>query len=280
MNIDFKEVIVCPRCLCDKLSYSDRHIQCTKCSSEYMLRNGIPYFTDINNDIKPKQSQDIRNHKNWTSWRKQNFSFFRNYLCDINANDEILDLGAGQGHFRDLFGGYRYIAIDFYPYKGIDIVSDLSAKLPIKTSFFDYIILSNVLEHIKDPLNLLKESNRVLKKGGRLLMTVPFIIKIHQSPYDFNRYTHYMLQYLLGEAGFETVDISKIGNIVELYRTIRRSFYKQAVRPKLIWKLFSKLYKITDFIYDKLLLDRNIKNDKERDYFIGYSCVAIKNQNI
>ncbi len=275
MRINFKEIITCPECLSDQLEYLKNKITCRKCGTNYFLKNNIPHFIETKEVTLPLK-KDIKNPINWTAWRKENYYFFEKYLKNAEGNIKILDLGAGQGHFSNLFEKYFYVAVDFYPYPSIDIVCDFSRRLPIKMSFFDCIILSNVLEHIKDPKLLLEECHRVLKSTGMLLITVPFIIKIHQAPYDFNRYTHYMLKYLLDETGFEVVTIDKIGSIVELYRRMRKNFYRFALKPNFVGKIYRRFWKISDIFYDKYLINWNVKKDKERDYFVGYSCIAKK----
>ena len=62
---------------------------------------------------------------------------------------------------------------------------------------FDYIFIMEVLEHVHNPIKAIKEIRRTLKKGGKLIMSTPFIFPIHDEPYDFFRFTKYGLKLIL-----------------------------------------------------------------------------------
>jgi hypothetical protein len=51
----------------------------------------------------------------------------------------------------------------------------------------------------------------VLKPGGRLVITVPFLYPTHEAPYDFGRFTHFGLSSVLGRAGFEVERVDSKG---------------------------------------------------------------------
>ncbi len=68
------------------------------------------------------------------------------------------------------------INLDIEPFKGVDVVHDLTKfPLPFKQNYFDFILAENVLEHIpKEKIDgLMRELNRILKKGGVLFMSCP-----------------------------------------------------------------------------------------------------------
>src|SRR3546814_8619033 len=69
-----------------------------------------------------------------------------------------------------------------------DVAAD-GALLPFPDQSFEAVICSEVLEHVPDPRLVLDEIARVLKPGGCLLLTVPFLFRIHADPHDFGRYT-------------------------------------------------------------------------------------------
>jgi hypothetical protein len=56
------------------------------------------------------------------------------------------------------------------------------------------------------------ESYRVLKKGGRLLLTTPFMWEEHEQPYDFGRYSSFGLRAILERNGFEIIEHRKTLN--------------------------------------------------------------------
>ncbi len=118
----------------------------------------------------------------------------------------VLDAGAGHSPYRPLFRHARYESADFAqldtPYAAIDYVCDLT-DIPVEDGRFDRVICNQVLEHLPEPGRALAELNRVLKPGGRILLSAPLFFEEHQRPYDFYRYTQFALRRLFSDAGFE-----------------------------------------------------------------------------
>ena len=107
----------------------------------------------------------------------------------------LLDLGCGEVPFYDTFGEVKnYITIDWgsslHPNEFVDYYLDLNTeRLPLQDCSVDIILLSDVLEHLYSPKFALKECERVLKKGGLLLISTPFMYWLHEKPHDYARYT-------------------------------------------------------------------------------------------
>lgn len=100
----------------------------------------------------------------------------------------------------------NYISLDIQMGVKPDVVGDATA-LPFRDECFDAVSCLVVLEHISEPKELLRESYRVLRQGGVLLLVTPFLWEFHSCPADFFRYTHVGLEYLLKGAGFERIQI-------------------------------------------------------------------------
>jgi SAM-dependent methyltransferase len=130
----------------------------------------------------------------------------------VRPGELVLDAGAGRAPYRDLFAHARYETADFLAVEGKtyaeqDYVCDL-ARIPVEDARFDHVVLTQVLEHLPEPLEVLTELNRVLKPGGTLWLTAPFFYAEHEKPYDFFRYTRFGLRHLLGRAGFTVDELS------------------------------------------------------------------------
>ena len=67
------------------------------------------------------------------------------------------------------------------------------------------MICSQVLEHIFTPADFLAEIHRVLRPGGSLLLTTPFVWDEHEQPHDFARYSSFGLHAVLEQAGFSVI---------------------------------------------------------------------------
>ena len=159
-------------------------------------------------------------------WRTSNYQYFKKHLELLSSDLEILDIGAGRSPFRSLMQRFsKLVSIDFHPHQFVDIVADITKKLPIKDRSFDVIILSNILEHIPYPKHVLEECFRVLRPGGILLAITPFIMGIHEKPYDFTRPTRYYIKRVLEDSGFEKVEIENISDLYNIYGNFQRDFF-------------------------------------------------------
>jgi SAM-dependent methyltransferase len=79
---------------------------------------------------------------------------------------------------------------------------------------FDCIVIEQVLEHVLYPYRAMRNIHHMLRPGGTLLVTLPFLIKIHKHPVDCSRWTPLGLQYFLQECGFaaDGIQVDSWGN--------------------------------------------------------------------
>jgi len=131
----------------------------------------------------------------------------------------ILDAGAGESRYAGAFAHCHYVACDrgvgdaAWNYTRLDVVADVVA-LPFRKESFDAVLCANVLEHVKEPPSAVRDMAMVLKPGGKLYMSVPFLgDPIHQEPNDFFRYTQYGLRQLIQGAGLRPVSIAPMGGL-------------------------------------------------------------------
>ena len=161
-------------------------------------------------------------------------------LAAIPSGHRILDAGAGERQFERFCSHLEYVAQDFAQYDGkgdgaglqtgswdqsrLDIVSDITA-IPEPDRSFDAIMCVEVFEHIPDPLAAIDEFSRLLKPGGRLIITSPFCSLTHFAPYHFySGFNRYFYERCLGERGFEQITVEANGNFFEfLAQELRRA---------------------------------------------------------
>jgi SAM-dependent methyltransferase len=135
----------------------------------------------------------------------------------------VLDVGAGSLAFKALLAARfdRYIACDlgYNPACPVDMVAD-ARRMPLKAGCADWVFLSAVLEHCPNPADLLTELNRLLKPGGRLLLSAPHFHHLHGEPHDYYRFTRFGLNHLMGSAGFRVTSIVPVGGLIGFMSTL------------------------------------------------------------
>jgi len=152
-------------------------------------------------------------------------------------NGRLLDFGCGNKPYMEL--------IDVQEYIGLEIENDNSSQtdknieayydgktIPFADNYFDSILSSEVFEHIFNLEQILMELKRVLKPGGHILITVPFVWEEHSIPYDFARYTSFGIKDLLERSGFSVVTAEKTTNYVETVFQMWGVYIYQSVFPK------------------------------------------------
>jgi SAM-dependent methyltransferase len=125
--------------------------------------------------------------------------------------NNLLDVG-GQGKpyavfFADCVA-HHYV-LDVSPGASVDVVGD-ARQMPFPDASMDVVLITQVLEHVAEPIAVIGEIRRVLKPGGSLFLSVPSIFPQHGYPGDYWRYMPQGLQWILrdfhnvivtGEAG-------------------------------------------------------------------------------
>jgi len=122
---------------------------------------------------------------------------YREYILDNSKVQEYIGLDIETALVYD-----TQIKPDFY-WKGKD--------MPFRENTFDCAFATEVLEHCPEPETVLKEIFRVLKPGGVLFLTVPFLWNLHEVPNDEYRYTPFSLKRHLRNSGFTEIKIEATG---------------------------------------------------------------------
>jgi SAM-dependent methyltransferase len=165
---------------------------------------------------------------NFNSSRYRLYQAVAEFSSQIPPGARVLDAGAGEAPYRSLFGHTNYHSADFTKvdkiYEKPSYVCDLAA-IPVVDEWYDYILFTQVIEHLPEPLQVLKELRRLLKSGGKIFITGPLFYEEHEQPYDFYRYTQYGLRYLLEQAGLV---VEQMDWLEGYYGTIGYEFNRMA----------------------------------------------------
>lgn len=212
--------------------------------------------------------------------------FFFRYGPTLPTGGLLLDLGGHKTRKRGQFDISHYnlkvVYSNISSEKGTDVQND-ALTLPFATDSFDVVICGELLEHVRDPNTVLREVFRVLQPKGKLLVTVPFLYRIHADPYDFARYTDYYWHQVLQEIGFAQIVIERQG----LFFLVLVDFLKQYADQLLSWRFIGRP---TRWLASKLIISplqswalRHEQTPKVqaspflRSFTTGFGIVAVKN---
>ncbi len=137
-----------------------------------------------------------------------------------NLGGTVLDIGSADQWIRGhVPSDATYIALDYPPtgrglYGSRPHVFGDAASLPIRDGVIDVVVCFEVLEHLRDHASALQEMTRVLKPGGKVLATIPFLYPVHDAPFDFQRLTEHGLVRDFKRAGLEVKRLSKTGHAI------------------------------------------------------------------
>jgi ubiquinone/menaquinone biosynthesis C-methylase UbiE len=169
--------------------------------------------------------------------------FIYNTFKHYGQRDELLDLGCGVKPFKEIYSAFarRHVGIDVetspHPKSQVDQIYD-GKRIPFENERFDYVLCTEVMEHVAEPVAFLHEINRVMKPGGVLVMTTPFMVSLHEEPYDFYRYTEHGIRYLLRLTGFKLTHLESFSGYIGVMIAL-------LVKPQLrIWNKISKLFRL------------------------------------
>jgi SAM-dependent methyltransferase len=122
------------------------------------------------------------------------------------AGGRILDYGCADMPYRSFFGAdVEYVGADLSGNEKATILLNPDGSLPVPEQSFDAVLSTQVLEHVQDPRLYLAECLRVLRPGGRLLLSTHGVFPYHPDPVDFWRWTCAGLRLEVERAGFEVV---------------------------------------------------------------------------
>jgi len=217
----------------------------------------------------------------------QSFLYKSLYKAKKYARGKLLDVGCGQKPYENFFSDSisEYIGIDLpqsvsankLP-KRADIYYDINKGLPFESDSFDTVLCTEVLEHVQEPSYLIKEINRVLKKGGYLILSAPQCWGLHEEPCDYYRYTKYGLKYLVEKNGFELKSLEERGGLWVMVGQRMCSFihYNYVDGRNIFMKLFFKMiYILLSQIC--LFLDRVYKHKGDT---LGITIISMKRKEV
>lgn len=168
----------------------------------------------------------------------------------------VVDLGCGYGKYREMIEQYadKYVSVDNQSSEiqfndshqtPVDYVADV-CQTPLPDNYAETVICTEVLEHVVNPFALVEEIFRILKPGGRVLLSSGWLAPYHPEPKDYWRFSHQGYEELCRQAGLKVVEIYQQGGFCSAFCFLllrkldlnhRRIFLKLLRIVNLIYKL-------------------------------------------
>ena len=210
--------------------------------------------------------------------QSDNYVFQRSLLAYHKAAEmisgDVLEIGTGEGYGAEVLAPHttRYITIDktiptnLYQEANVEFIEAAVPPIPAENNSFDYVVSFQVIEHIKRDFDFVREVHRVLKPGGKFIVTTPNApMSLTRNPWHVREYRAEELTNML-ECSFSHVEsLGVFGNekVMAYYEKNRRSVQKitrldvlrlQYILPRFLLKL---PYDLLNRINRRFLLKKN-----------------------
>ncbi|TVQ64918.1 MAG: class I SAM-dependent methyltransferase [Balneolaceae bacterium] len=210
-----------------------------------------------------------------TRSRQGLYEFLDPLFESIEPGMNVLQIGSDGEVYEKLLekaaeNHFTVTTCDIVEEKNPDILGDL-CTLDLGEENYDVIVCSEVIEHLHSPHLAVDNMHRALKKGGKLIVTIPFMFPVHADPYDFVRYTKTGLKNLLKM--FESVEVTERNSYFEAIDVLWvRTLYLKSDHSFILTRI------IVPFVYYlkrpiTLLLTKLFPSDA---ITTGYNVLAIK----
>lgn len=212
-------------------------------------------------------------------------------LLSLKEGSKILDAGAGEQQYKKYCMHLKYTSQDICQYTGagnskglqtqkwdtskIDIISDIT-NIPVDDNSYDIVLCSEVIEHVFNPLEAIKEFKRILKPNGLLILTFPFRSLTHFAPYHFSSgFNKYWVYESCKLYEFKIKELYSYGNHrLHTFQEIIRSYTFTKYPKKLLYFLtFLPTLPFLVLLYFDGIMNSNETNDMDN---LGY-CLFAKN---
>ena len=214
----------------------------------------------------------------------------------IPAGAKMLDAGAGLKPYQELFSHCHYESCDFADcqefFSNLDdgkrdelrsrhtYICPIDA-IPVADNSYDYVLCSQVLEHVPYPQAAAKELYRILKPKGQLLVTVPQGYGLHGEPYNFFYFTKYGIDLILTDARFEVVRTEERGGYFRyLYDRLANAIPRIVVgyrKMSLMILILCPIHILLAYVLGPIILLLE-PLDREKRFTLGYVSLATKQE--
>lgn len=181
----------------------------------------------------------------------------------------VLDVGCYQAPWRAQLGDRvtRWVGLDLPLYYGQTPAADVFADcrhLPIREGTIDVVVCTRMLDNVDEPVTVFRESLRVLKPRGILVLSAHQYGPIYNVPRNYWRFTRYGLELLARRAGFGAIDVRLLGGTCAVFASLVQ-FHLPAVIGR------TRVTRAIAALVEAALLALDEKTARERDPWAGSS---------
>ena len=227
MSAAFEKSLACPTCQATVSRAGDAFV-CQQCDASFAVTDNQMAFVPesqilrVPRDSKYQLKKLLRRSSTLWWFVKLVFSTSlivvnqpKKLLSFISDTGLVLNLGSGSTKLGD-----NVVNIDIQDYEEVDVIGNIH-HLPFADNSFEGAICAATLEHCREPAVIVSEAHRVVKPGGYIYISVPFVFEFHSSPDDFYRWTIEGLRELLKE--WEVVECGPCVGPISAWYGITRS---------------------------------------------------------
>ena len=199
-----------------------------------------------------------------------------------NQNDlfsgVVVDIGGEATNYRGTFQPPRHQVLEWSivnidPSSGADIIAPAD-NIPLPDQYADVVLMTEVLEHLQNPEAALAETERLLKPGGIMIATMPFMYQVHGDPHDYTRWTAYALKLKIEQTGMNVIALNSMGGTWSvIYDILRSQLYRNAENSRFRFRFYHGILKLMRPLFR--LLDRGCVNS-HRHITTGWAVQAKK----
>lgn len=199
--------------------------------------------------------------------------YLNNCLQSVHFNGRVLDVGGHKfpkkGKFeppKESIKEWHYLNYE----SGLqpDILASADS-IPVKAECYDMAVCTEVLEHLANPVDCLKEIHRILMPGGIAIISMPFQFHLHSEPFDYQRWTRHKHLAALEAAGFRHIKIEEMGSTFAVIHDILVVFmlHKNTRMFKYGHKALKRMFSVFKYLDTKYQI---------KSHTTGYFITAVK----
>lgn len=204
------------------------------------------------------------------------------YAAPARGSRKAIDIGCGGQPFRSLLegNGYSYCGVDANPTEGFPVDVNCAVDEPLPEELvgrgpFDFLLCTEVLEHVADWATAFTNFRVLLAPGGRALLTAPHFYQLHEEPYDFWRPTLHAIDHYARRVGLQTLYRHTAGDAWDVLGTILPNCHFVSSSHRFFDRALAKAVRTAAHFTYRALLQRRLQKSVRVEGLLYLSNVVV-----